>query len=164
METANTALETGIKTNQILDKSNDRVMEITNHQNETFILTGFEYMNTDITDSYFDDNWLKAEIEFSGKQQEQRIELETLQVEELIHLLGWLEQLIVNRKGTRPFFDFLDSNIEFQVLKDINIDMLRFIYYSEQKETCHWDMKLNDQNLNDFKQQLQQILIKYPIR
>ena len=139
-------------------------MEITNHQNETFILTGFEYMNTDITDSYFDNNWLKLEILLSGKQKEQRIEPNFFQVEELIHLSDWMEQLTVNRIGTRALFDFIDPNIEFKVLKEMNIELLQFTYHSEQNEVCHWDMILNDQNVSDFKQQLQQIIFNYPLR
>ena len=139
-------------------------MKLTNHQNEVFQLNIDAYMFSDRTGSYFESNWLKGSIEISGKRCIKRIQLEFLQIEELINLFHWIEPLGKNETRGKAIFDFIDPNMRFRVWKRKPVKTIRFIYHSEHKEIYSWEMILNEKNVTSLKCQLDEILLKYPIR
>ena len=139
-------------------------MKLTNHQNEVFQLNIDAYMFSDRTGSYFESNWLKGSIEISGKRSIKRIQLEFLQIEELVNLFHWIETLGENKTREKTIFDFIDPNMRFRVWKRKPVKTIRFIYHSEQKEIYTWEMILNEKNVTSLKCQLDEILLKYPIR
>ena len=139
-------------------------MKIINHNNETFQLSISDYMLPFNPDQYFESNWLKGNIEISSKRNKYLIRLETLQIEELVKLLAWIEQLIDKVKRNQTIFSFIDPNMKFRLWRRSNIETIRFIYHSEQKDIYSWEMILNDKYVTDFSNQINEILIKFPFR
>lgn len=139
-------------------------MKIINHENEIFRLSVSDYMLPFKPDQYFGNNWLKGEIEISSKRTKHLILLETLQIEELVNLLAWIEQLIDHEKRSNPVFYFIDPMMKFRLWKRGHTETIRFIYHSEQKDIYSWEMIINNKNITDFKKQINDILVKFPIR
>ena len=139
-------------------------MEIVNHQNETFRICIHDYMSPFKTDQYFDNNWLKGVIEISSADQRNIIQLEFMQVEELMKLAEWIEKIADKEKRDETIFYFIDPLMKFRLWKRGRKELLKFIYHSEDKSIYTWDMVLNDENLQEFKYQIQELLIKFPMR
>jgi len=139
-------------------------MRLINHKNEVFSISISDYMLPANPGKYFESNWLKGEIEISQDDQTKVINLEFLQIEELTGLIEWIDRVKqkVNRNST--IFDFIDPNMRFRLWKRGKIETIRFIYHSEENDTYSWEMILNDKNVNDFKKQISEIVLKYPIR
>ena len=139
-------------------------MKIINHNNETFLLSISDYMLPFKPDQYFESNWLKGNIEISSKSNKYLIRLETLQIEELVNLLAWIEQLIDKGKRSETIFYFIDPMMKFRLWRRSNIETIRFIYHSEQRDIYSWEMILNDKNVTNFSNQINETLIKFPFR
>ncbi|MEI7463414.1 MAG: hypothetical protein WCK03_03400, partial [Candidatus Taylorbacteria bacterium] len=122
------------------------------------------YMLPFNSEQYFESNWLKGEIQISKDGQTKVIRLETLQVEELMQFSDWIEQLTDKEKRTQTIFNFIDPMMKFRLWKRGRTETIRFIYHSEQKDTYSWEMILSDENVTDFKRQINEILVKFPIR
>ena len=139
-------------------------MKLINHENKVFRLSISEYMLPFKPDNYFGNNWLKGDIEISFNKTKQHIELETLQIEELINLRDWIDQLINKTTRSETIFDFIDPRMRFRIWKRGHRELLKFIFHSESKSIYSWDLILNDENLQAFTNQIQETLIKFPIR
>lgn len=139
-------------------------MRLINHENIVFRLSVSDYMLPFNPDQYFQSNWLKGEIEVSQDGSTRIIPLEFLQVEELLQISGWIEQLTNKEQRNQTIFHFIDPAMKFRLWRRGRTETMRFIYHSEQKNTCSWEMILNDANVTDFKKQLNEILLKFPIR
>jgi hypothetical protein len=139
-------------------------MEIINHKNETFKICVCDYMKPYNPELYFDNNWLKGEIEISSTDHRNIIQLEFMQVEELIKLAEWIESIVVKGKRDKTVFDFIDPLMRFRLWKKGRNELLKFIYHSENKSIYTWDMIPNEENVQEFKNQVQELLIKFPIR
>ncbi len=137
---------------------------MSNHSNDTFCLNVLDYMLPFDSGVYFSNNWLKGNIEISIKKKTRTIELEFLPVEELINLLGWLEKIREEGKKEQTIFDFIDPCMRFRIWKKGHGELLKFIYHSEDKSIYTWDMALTEENVQEFKNQIQELLIKFPIR
>jgi len=143
---------------------NTEDMKLINHQNEVFSISISDYMLPFKPDQYFENNWLKGNIEISSQQTKHFIQLETLQVEELVNLLVWIDQLIDKEKGCQTIFYFIDPNMKFRLWKRGRTETIRFIYHSEKKNTYSWEMIVNDKNVANLKKQINEILFQYTIR
>lgn len=139
-------------------------MEIINHQNETFRICIEDYMKPFNPELYFDSNWLRGEIEFLSAHHRNIIQLEFMQVEELIRLLDWIEKTVDKEKRDGTIFYFIDPLMKFRLWKRGRKELLKFIYHSEDKSTFTWELLLNEENVQEFKDQIQELLIKFPIR
>lgn len=116
------------------------------------------------SDQYFGNNWLKGEIEISQEGQSRVIPLEYLQIEELLQLSDWIEQLTTMGQRRQTIFHFIDPAMKFRLWRRRRIETIRFICHSEEKDMHSWEMILNDPNVTDFKNQINEILLKFPIR
>lgn len=139
-------------------------MRLINHENRVFRLSISDYMLSLNPDQYFESNWLNGEIEISKEREVRIIPLEFLQVEELVQLSDWMEQISNKEQRSQTIFHFIDPTMKFRLWRRRRIETIRFIYHSEQKDTYSWEMILNDTNVTDFKNQLNEILLKFPIR
>lgn len=139
-------------------------MEIINHKNETFKICICDYMKPYNPELYFDNNWIMGEIEISSTDHRNIIQLEFMQVEELIKLAEWIELIVVKGKRDKAVFDFIDPLMRFRLWKRGRNELLKFIYHSENKSIYTWDMIPNEENVQEFKNQVQELLIKFPIR
>jgi hypothetical protein len=139
-------------------------MKLVNHENEVFKLSIAGYRLPFNPGKYFESNWLKGRIGISKDGQTKVIQLEYLQIEELMKLMEWIEQMKnkVNRTGT--IFEFTDPTMKFRLWKRGRTKTIRFIHHSEEKDTYSWEMIINDKNVSSMKGQLGQILLKHPIR
>ena len=113
---------------------------------------------------YFENNWLKGEIEISSADHRNIIQLEFMQVEELMNLVEWIEKIADKEKRDETIFDFIDPLMRFRLWKRGRNELLKLIYHSEDKSIYTWDMVLNEENVQEFKNQLQELLIRFPIR
>lgn len=139
-------------------------MEIINHQNEAFRICIQDYMKPFNPELYFDSNWLKGEIELSSADHRNIMQLEFMQVEELIRLMDWIEKTADKEKRDGTIFYFIDPLMKFRLWKRGRKELLKFIYHSEDKSIYTWDLLLNEENAQEFKNQLQELLIRFPIR
>jgi hypothetical protein len=139
-------------------------MEIINHKNEVFRIHIQDYMRPFKQEFYFDSNWLKGEIEISSADHRNIIQLEFMQVEELVKLVEWIEKIADKEKRDETIFDFIDPLMRFRLWKRGRNELLKFIYHSEDKSIYTWDMVLNEENVQEFKNQVQELLIRFPIR
>jgi hypothetical protein len=139
-------------------------MEITNHISETFKICICDYMKPFNPEHYFDNNWLEGEIEISSADNRHIIQLEFMQVEELMKLAEWIEKIAIKEKRDVMVFDFIDPLMRFRLWKRGRKELLKFIYHSEDKSIYTWDMVLNEENVQKFKSQVQELLIRFPIR
>lgn len=139
-------------------------MKITNHCNDTFSLNVLDYMLLFNPGDYFSNNWLKGNIEISTKKKIKTIELEFMQVEELIRLLEWVEKTADKEKREETTLIFIDPLMEFRLWKRGRKEFFRFIYEPEDKSIYTWDLIVNQENVMNFKTQIQELLIQFPIR
>jgi len=139
-------------------------MEIINHQNESFRICIQDYMLPFNPDNYFDNNWLKGEIEISSGDSKNIITLEFMQVEELIRLLDWVEKMTDKEKRDETTLLLIDPLMKFRLWKRGQKEHLRFIYHSEDKSIYKWDLILNKENVLEFKTKIQELLTQFPIR
>jgi hypothetical protein len=139
-------------------------MKLENHENKVFKLSISDYMLPLKPDNYFENNWLKGEIEISSVDSKNIIPLEFMQVEELIRLLEWLEKIADKEKRDETTLIFIDPLMKFRLWKRGQKELLRFIYHSEDKSIYTWDLILNEENVLEFKTQIQELLIHFPIR
>lgn len=139
-------------------------MKVVNDNGEQFELRVDGYMSKFKPDNYFDSNWLRGEIVLTNERAEELISLQFLQVEELIKLKEWISGIDKGDKSTRTIFDFIDPNMRFRVWRRGPVRTVRFIYHSENKELYTWEMILNEINVKRLKCQLDEILLKFPIR
>ena len=139
-------------------------MKLVNGNGDLFECRVEGYMSEYKKDRYFQNNWLRGEIILSNGNINNRINLEFLQVEELIQLGEWLNQLEKNDKKSSNIFDFIDPRMRFRLWKRRNPKTIRFIYHSEEKDTFSWEMILNEKNVSDFERQINEIVIRFPIR
>jgi hypothetical protein len=139
-------------------------MEIINYKNEAFRICIQDYMMPLNPGVYFENNWLKGEIEISCEDHRKLIQLEFLQVEELMKLVEWIESIADKEKRYETIFYFVDPMMKFRLWKRGRKELLKFIYHSEDKAIFTWDMLLKEENVQEFKNQLQELLIKFPIR
>jgi hypothetical protein len=139
-------------------------MRLINHNNEIFRLSILDYMLPFNPDKYFESNWLKGEIGISKEGQTKVIQLEFLQIEELMHLIEWFEQMKNKVNRTSTIFEFIDPKMRFRLWKRGKIETIRFIYHSKEKDTYSWEMILNEKSVTILKGQLGEILLKYPAR
>lgn len=139
-------------------------MEIINHQKEAFRICIQNYMKPFIPELYFDNNWLKGEIEIASADHRNIIQVEFMQVEELIKLMEWIENTADKEKRDGTIFYFIDPLMKFRLWKKGQKEFLKFIYHSEDKSIYTWDLLLNEENAQEFKNQLQELLIRFPIR
>jgi hypothetical protein len=117
-----------------------------------------------IPELYFDNNWLKGEIEIASADHRNIIQIEFMQVEELIKLMEWIENTADKEKREGTIFYFIDPLMKFRLWKKGQKEFLKFIYHSEDKSIYTWDLLLNEENAQEFKNQLQELLIRFPIR
>jgi hypothetical protein len=115
-------------------------------------------------DQYFESNWLKGDIEISKKSQTKAIPLEFLQIEELMQLSEWIDQMTNKERRSKTIFYFIEPKMRFRLWKRRRTETMMFIYHSETKDIYSWEMILNEKNVIEFKGQLDEILLKYPIR
>lgn len=139
-------------------------MKLANHENKVFKLSISEYMLPFKPDNYFDNNWLKGEIEISSGDSKYIIPLEVMQVEELIRLQEWVEKTADKEKRDETTLFFIDPLMEFRLWKRGRKEFFRFIYESEDKYIYKWDLILNQENVLEFKTQIQELLTQFPIR
>ena len=139
-------------------------LKVVNDNGEQFELRVDGYMLDYKPDNYFDNNWLRGEIVLSNKRVKERVSLQFLLVEELIQLKEWISMIDNSYKSTNIIFDCIDPNMRFRVWKRKPVKTIRFIYHSEHKEIYTWEMILNEMNVTSLKCQLDEILLKYPIR
>jgi hypothetical protein len=139
-------------------------MKLENHENKVFKLSISDYMLPLKPDNYFENNWLKGEIEISSGDSKNIIPLEFMQVEELIRLLEWVKKTADKEKRDETTLIFIDPLMKFRLWKRGQKELLRFIYHSEDKSIYTWDLILNEENVLEFKTQIQELLIHFPIR
>jgi hypothetical protein len=139
-------------------------MKKANHHYESFRLKVLGHMLLPRTDSYYNNNWLKAEIALSGKDYTKKIRLELLQCEELTRLKEWMESLLDRENRREPLLDFLDGDIEFRVGARDGKELIRFVYYTKRHDNHYWAMDLNPENIRGFNTQIQEIITQYPLR
>jgi hypothetical protein len=139
-------------------------METTNHLNEAFRLNIIGYMLPLKPGCYFDNNWLNGSIEIKDNSGTEKISLEFLQVEELLMLLDWLQEIQNRQKRKATSFYFVDPYIKFRIWKRGKVELLKFFYHSGKQVIYSWEMILNQENVKDFKRQINQILREFPLR
>lgn len=139
-------------------------MKIINHCNDTFGLNLLDYMLPFKPDNYYENNWLKGEIEISSGDERNIIPFEFMQVEELIRLLEWVEKTADKEKRDEKTLIFIDPLMKFRLWKRGRKEFLRFICHSEDESIYTWDLILNEENVLKFKTQIQELLIQFPIR
>ena len=139
-------------------------MKLANHENKVFRLSISEYMLPFKQDNYFENNWLKGEIEISAGDDRNIIPLEFMQVEELIRLLEWVKKMADKEKREETTLIFIDPLMKFRLWKRGRKEFLKFIYHSEDKSIYTWDLIVNQENVMEFKSQIRELLIQFPIR
>lgn len=139
-------------------------MNMVNDNGDHFELIVAGYWSEYKQNHYYQNNWLKGEIILSNNGVKERIILEFLQVEELVNLVEWLNQLERKDKRTSTIFDFIDPKMRFRLWRRGKFETVRFIYHSVEKDTYSWEMIFNELNMTSFKRQLNEILFQFPIR
>jgi hypothetical protein len=140
------------------------MMKLTNNKGHTFELTILGYRQPFVQGYYFDNNWLSAYISMSYHKSIKKINLKFLQVEELIELMEWLEALLNDNTVSSKTFSFTDPYMIFRLGKGKRTDLIKFVFHSGHKRIYCWDMNRKSENIQDFKSQINELLIKFPLR
>ena len=111
------------------------------------------------TNSYYENNWLEGYIEINKQEV---IKLELLQVEELLELNKWIEDLI-SAEDLQPDFVFIDSFARLKhLIRSNNYKYVKFIFDENEKEPIVFEFSLNE--IKVFGNEVLKYLTEFPIR
>jgi hypothetical protein len=135
-----------------------------NHLGETFELRIKKYHLelSEIEIKLFNCDWLDTEISINNKEGAFSKPLEIFLIEDIERILDWISG--IEHKTTKKYLYFLDTNFVFMRTKRNNVPFIKVIYYLSDKDFISWDLEINTRNVLEFKNKIQQNLIKFPCR
>ena len=138
-------------------------MKLINGSNETLEIkiTGYHFKNS--VNRGYNSDWLNVSLILKNDSETFVKFLRFLVIEEIERMQDWFKNILEKNIQLREL-DFIDPCFRLKLMNRSGIQVIKFMYETDEKNRGVWEMNANNINIQIVLDELQLMLIKYPCR